>query len=53
MTYQETLDWLFNQFPSYQKKGGSAYKADLSNITKLTQHLGNPHLQFKSIHVGG
>jgi dihydrofolate synthase/folylpolyglutamate synthase len=53
MTYKETLDWLFGQFPVYQKIGKSAYKADLSNITALAHHLGNPHLKFKSIHVGG
>lgn len=53
MTYQETLDWLFNQLPNYQKMGKSAYKADLSNITLLVNELGNPHEQFKSIHVAG
>ena len=53
MTYSETLNWLFNQLPAYQKQGQSAYKADLSNIIKLTEHLGNPHLKFKSIHVAG
>jgi dihydrofolate synthase/folylpolyglutamate synthase len=53
MTYKETLDWLFGQFPAYQKIGKSAYKADLSNIKRLSDHLDNPHLKFKSIHVGG
>ena len=53
MTYKETLDWLFSQFPAYQKIGKSAYKADLSNIISLSHHLGNPHLKFKTIHVGG
>jgi len=53
MNYKETLEWLFNQFPAYQKKGKIAYKADLSNITKLVAHLDNPQLKFKSIHVGG
>ena len=53
MTYKETLDWLFGQFPAYQKIGKSAYKADLSNIINLSDHLDNPHLKFKSIHVGG
>jgi dihydrofolate synthase/folylpolyglutamate synthase len=53
MTYKETLDWLFGQFPAYQKIGKSAYKADLSNIRHLSDHLDNPHLKLKSIHVGG
>jgi dihydrofolate synthase/folylpolyglutamate synthase len=53
MNYTETLDWLFNQLPAYQKMGKPAYKADLSNITKLNGYLDNPHKKFKSIHVGG
>jgi dihydrofolate synthase/folylpolyglutamate synthase len=53
MTYKETLDWLFGQFPVYQTIGKTAYKADLSNIIKLINHLDNPHKKFKSIHVGG
>jgi len=53
MNYTETLEWLFNQLPAYQKVGKSAYKADLSNINKLVEYLGSPHEQFKSIHVGG
>ncbi|PHS09185.1 MAG: tetrahydrofolate synthase [Kordia sp.] len=51
--YTETLEWLFSQLPAYQKIGKSAYKADLSNIIKLAEHLDNPHEKFKSIHVGG
>jgi len=53
MNYTETLEWLFNQLPVYQKVGKSAYKADLSNINKLVGYLGSPHEEFKSIHVGG
>ena len=53
MNYSETLDWLFRQLPTYQKLGNIAYKADLSNITLLASHLGNPQNKFKSIHVGG
>lgn len=53
MTYQETVNWLFNQLPMYQRQGKSAYKADLSNTILLASHLGNPEDKFKSIHVGG
>jgi len=53
MNYKETLEWLFSQLPAYQKIGKTAYKADLSNIIKLAEHLDNPHKKFKSIHVGG
>ncbi|MFP2996323.1 folylpolyglutamate synthase/dihydrofolate synthase family protein [Spongiivirga sp. MCCC 1A20706] len=37
----------------YQKVGKVAYKADLSNIQLLDDHLENPHSTFKTIHVGG
>ncbi len=53
MDYNKALNWLFSQLPAYQKIGKKAYKADLSNINKLSDYLGNPHTQFKSVHVGG
>lgn len=53
MTYKETLEWLYNQLPMFQQVGSIAYKKDLTNTVALTQHLGNPHTKFKSIHVGG
>ena len=53
MSYKETINWLFNQLPMYQKVGQRAYKADLSNTIKLAKYLGNPERDFKSIHVGG
>src|SRR5690554_1156283 len=53
MTYQETLDYLFNAMPMFQRVGVTAFKADLINISKLCNHLGNPQNGFKSIHVGG
>src|SRR5690554_171167 len=37
----------------FQRVGGSAYKPDLTNTLSLAAYLGNPHLQFKSIHVAG
>ncbi len=52
-TYLETIAWLFSQLPMYQKVGKVAYKADLSNIQKLDDHLGNPHTSFKTIHIAG
>ncbi|GGF48516.1 bifunctional folylpolyglutamate synthase/dihydrofolate synthase [Echinicola rosea] len=53
MTYQETLDYLFNALPMFQRIGAAAFKKDLSNTLKLCEHLGQPHKQFKSIHVAG
>ncbi len=53
MNYPETLTWLFNQLPMYQRVGGAAYKADLQATLNLMAHLGNPEDSFKSIHVAG
>lgn len=53
MTYKETLDWLFQQLPMYQRDGKSAYKADLVNTHKLMEGLNHPESKFKSIHIGG
>ncbi len=53
MTYNETIDYLFSKLPMYQRNGAAAFKKDLKNINKLTEHLGNPHDKFKSIHVAG
>ena len=53
MNYKETLDYLFNALPMFQRVGAAAYKADLTNTIALCSHLGNPQEQFKSIHVAG
>ncbi len=52
-TYQQTLAWMFQQLPMYQRVGQSAFKKDLSNTLKLAKHLNFPEKQFKSIHVAG
>lgn len=53
MTYSETLDFLFNSLPMYQRVGKAAYKADLNNTLALMSYLGNPERKFRSIHVAG
>lgn len=53
MNYQETLDYLFQQLPMFQRVGKQAFKKDLTNITKLCTHLGNPQEQFRSVHLAG
>ncbi len=53
MNYNDTLNWLYEKLPMFQRVGSSAYKNDLSNITILTQHLGNPQDQCPSIHIAG
>ena len=53
LTYQETLNWLFNQLPMYQLKGAIAYKKDLTNTLLLCSYLNNPEKNIKCIHVAG
>lgn len=53
MNYNETLDFLFSQLPAYHRIGKAAYKDNLDNTLKLDEHLGHPHLKFRTIHVAG
>jgi dihydrofolate synthase/folylpolyglutamate synthase len=53
MTYKETIDFLFDALPMFQRIGAAAYKANLDNTIALDEYLGHPHMHFKSIHVAG
>lgn len=53
MTYNETLEWMFNRLPMYQHRGKDAYTSKLDNILAFSDYLKEPHKQFRSIHVGG
>jgi len=53
MNYAQCIEYLYNKLPVYQRIGAAAYKADLNNTILLLSRLNNPHLQFKSVHVGG
>ena len=51
--YKEVVEFLFEQYPSYQKKGLDAYKPDLSNIHEICKIIDNPQNKLKFIHVAG
>jgi dihydrofolate synthase / folylpolyglutamate synthase len=53
MNYQDTLDYLVEQLPMFQKLGPSAYRTGLDNTLKLDEYFKNPHQHFPSIHVAG
>ena len=53
MNYNETLNWMFNKLPMYQRIGASAYKADLNTTINIINYLDNPQDSFKSIHIAG
>lgn len=53
MTYEETIQYLFNSAPLFQHVGGAAYKEGLSTTHILDAHFNHPHNQYKTIHVAG
>ena len=53
MNYQETIEYLFNSTPVFEKIGAKAYKPGLQTTEALDEHFGHPHHQFKTIHVAG
>jgi len=52
-SYEEAVQYLYQNLPIFQRVGASAYRPDLTNTLRLCEALGNPHLKFKSIHVAG
>jgi dihydrofolate synthase / folylpolyglutamate synthase len=52
-TYQDTLRFLYDNLPMFQRIGAAALKNDLSNTWKLCALLDNPQTKFSSIHVAG
>ena len=53
MDYNETVNYLFNIAPLFEKVGAKAYKTGLDNTLALDRHFNHPHQNFKSIHIAG
>ena len=53
INYNDTLKYLYDRLPMFQRIGASAYKEDLNNTIELMNALGNPEKQFRSIHIAG
>lgn len=53
MNYNQTLDYLYNQLPVFQRDGASAYKPGLERSLALDKIFNHPHQSYKTIHVGG
>lgn len=51
--YRQTVAYLFDTLPMFQRVGAAALKNDLSNTLALCDVLGNPQNRFKTIHVAG
>ena len=52
-SYNQALNFLFDQLPYYQRQGSASLKFDLSNIESFVNRLNNPHKKIKTIHVAG
>lgn len=52
-SYKQTLDFLYNRLPMYQRTGPAAYKNTLGNTLVLDELFKHPHTHFKTIHVAG
>lgn len=53
MTYQESIDFLYNSLPVFQREGASAYKPGLGTSVALDDLFGNPHREYACIHIAG
>jgi dihydrofolate synthase / folylpolyglutamate synthase len=53
MNYTETIDFLFQSLPMFQRVGGVAYNKDLLRTIQMCDYLSNPQNKFTSIHIGG
>lgn len=51
--YEETLKYLYEQLPMFQRIGGSAYKAGLETSLSLANMFDNPQQKYRTIHVAG
>jgi len=53
MTYEESIQYLYEQLPMFTRIGAAAYKEDIHNTVALCAALNNPQHSFKSIHIAG
>ena len=53
MNYQQTIQYLYSRLPMFSSHGQNAIKPGLQNIIKFCGLLKDPHLKFKTIHIGG
>lgn len=52
-SFEDTIHYLYETLPMFQRVGAAALKPDLSNTIAFCNHLGNPQNRFPAIHVAG
>jgi len=53
MNYQQTINYLFEQLPMFQRVGKSAFKKTLDTSIALDEYFGSPQKKYKTIHIAG
>jgi dihydrofolate synthase/folylpolyglutamate synthase len=53
MDYEQTINFLFNRFPMFEKTGGDAYHPGLERIEELCKHFDHPQKKIKTVHIAG
>src|SRR5690606_29855284 len=52
-TFAEVIEYLYARLPMFTRDGASAINPDVDKTLLFCEALGNPHQQFKSIHIAG
>ncbi len=52
-SYQEAIDYLYSQLPTFHREGPGAYKPGLDTARALDGAFGHPSRKFASIHIAG
>ncbi len=53
MSYKESIDFLYNSLPVFQRIGAGAYKPGLRTSQRLAELYGNPERRYPCIHIAG
>ncbi|OUJ74719.1 bifunctional folylpolyglutamate synthase/dihydrofolate synthase [Hymenobacter crusticola] len=53
MNYAETLAYLYQQLPMFQRVGAAGFKPGLANTEALAEAMGHPERKFRAVHVAG
>lgn len=51
--YAQTLQYLYDRLPMFQRIGAAAYRNDLNRIRTMAAHMGHPERKFVSVHIAG
>lgn len=52
-SYDQTIEYLYSQYPVFQNVGSAAYKPGLKRSHQLDDLFAHPHQAYKTIHIGG